>query len=158
MKIMSQTWRMDTFWGVVGDDKIKAFLSIILRIRDPQFYEFLFPYRNFFQSMFCVCLGIIFGYKNVFHTFCSTLTTFGLNIVFVSSKKTNRHIGVCDEAWFSLYRCVLLLTVILFANQNFLDDYLELVSRFVLTTLPLAHIFKVKNWDSIVRKVGLSLN
>ncbi len=70
-----------------------------------------------------VHLGAILVYKSVlrFLLFCSMLTTFGVN-----SSETDRHSN-CDIVRLCMLLLCLLLSVILFANQNFLDDFLELV-------------------------------
>jgi hypothetical protein len=89
MKIMSQKWRMDTLQGVVDADKISAFF-ILSRILWTQ--DFVFNSTNFFsipelfQSMF-VFVGVSSSSTKMYLRFCSKLTTFGVNIVFVSSKR-----------------------------------------------------------------------
>ncbi len=52
-----------------------------------------------------------------------TLITFGVNIVFVSSKRNEQTHCFVIELGSARYCWCLLLSVILFANQNFLDDF-----------------------------------
>ncbi len=110
VKIMSQKWRIDTLCGVVGDDKIKAFLSIILGIGDYEFSSVL----ELIPKYVCICQGIIFECKMYFTLFCSTLTTFGVNIVFISSKKMSKHIA--DR----VRLCMLLLVFVV--KRNFVCE------------------------------------
>ncbi len=93
---------MDTLWGVVGDDKIKAFLSIILRIRDYEFSSVLELIPKYVLHLSGYHLRI----RSVFYAFAVRLALCGV-------KKTGRH-SSCDSITQLLFG--------LFVKGNFVCD------------------------------------